>query len=212
MSPRRAAALGDGETLRGHLVAAAERLLARQGAAGLTVRAIAKEAQVADGVLYNHFGDKEELIAQALHAHVASVARSLPDLPSTPGQGDLAVNLRAYVDYGVALHRAILPAFAGLVAQPGVLARFAMIDNPLGRGRGLKGVLTEYLQGEQALGRVAPTASPEAAATMIVGACHELIMPHLFHGVAPSDIEVPPDFAARLVATCLGGVAPGGRA
>lgn len=58
MSPRRAAVLRDGrgkQSLREHLIATAERLIARRDTAGLTVRDIAREAQVASGVLYNYF-------------------------------------------------------------------------------------------------------------------------------------------------------------
>ncbi|MFG1675885.1 TetR family transcriptional regulator [Micromonospora sp. NPDC049282] len=59
MAPRRAAALRGGEqSLREHLIAAAARLLDRRGPAGLTVRDVAREAGVADGVVYNHFADK----------------------------------------------------------------------------------------------------------------------------------------------------------
>lgn len=62
MAPRRAAALRDGDvSLRDHLIAAATRLIADRGTAGLTVRDIARAADVAVGVLYNHFADKEEL-------------------------------------------------------------------------------------------------------------------------------------------------------
>lgn len=210
MTPRKPATARDGEPLSAHLVAAAERLLSRHGAAGLTVRAIAKEAQVADGVLYNHFADKEELIALALQAHVRSVERSLPPLPAAAGSGTLKDNLRAYVSYGLAMHLAILPAFAGLVAHPKILHRFAELSMPAEQGPPLRAALTAYLRAEQALGRLAPEADPDAAATMIVGACHELILPHLFHGTPAAEIELPPDFAGHLVATCLTGIAPPG--
>ncbi|MFF4622775.1 TetR/AcrR family transcriptional regulator [Nonomuraea jabiensis] len=206
MSPPRAAALSEGESLPDHLVAAAARLLARNGAAGLTVRAIAREAQVADGVLYNHFADKEELLALAMHSHVRSVERDLPALPE-PGSGDLAGNLRAYVAYGVALHLAIMPAFAGMLARPEVLTRFAALDNPVAEGRGLRAKLADYLRGEQAIGRVSAAGHPDAAATMVVGACHELVLPHLFSGVPATGIEVPPGFVDHLVSTCLHGLA-----
>ncbi|WP_336216142.1 TetR/AcrR family transcriptional regulator [Nonomuraea sp. LPB2021202275-12-8] len=208
MSPRKPAALGDSETLPAHLVAAAERLIASQGAAGLTVRAIAREAQVADGVLYNHFADKEELIALALHAHVRTVEQSLPALPAEAGSGELEDNLRTYVTYGLALHLAIIPAFAGLLSRPTVLTRFAELENPVAQGRGLRAELAAYLRAEQTLGRLSATADPDAAATMIVGACHELILPHLFHGTPAAEIEFPPGFADHLVATCLRGIAP----
>jgi AcrR family transcriptional regulator len=210
VTPRKPAAARDGESLSDHLVAAAERLLSRHGAAGLTVRAIAKEAQVADGVLYNHFADKEELIALALRAHVRSVERSLPPLPTAAGSGTLEDNLRSYVGYGLALHLAILPAFAGLVAHPKILHRFAELSMPVEQGPPLRAALTAYLRAEQALGRLSPEADPDAAATMIVGACHELILPHLFHGTPAAEIEFPPDFAGHLVATCLRGIAPPG--
>ncbi|MFG1946869.1 TetR/AcrR family transcriptional regulator [Nonomuraea sp. NPDC048826] len=208
MSPRKAAAVPDSESLPAHLVAAAERLIARQGAAGLTVRAIAKEARVADGVLYNHFADKEELIARALRAHVRTVRGGLPPLPR-PGEGDLETGLRAYVEHGVALHLAILPAFAGLVARPGVLARLAGLDEDDHQDDGgLRVRLTDFLRAEQAAGRVAADADPEAAATMVVGACHELVLPPLLSGVPVEEIRVPPGFAGRVVATCLHGLVP----
>jgi AcrR family transcriptional regulator len=83
----------------------------------LTVRVIAKEAGVADGVLYNHFADKEELLATALRSHVLAAQRDLGALPE-PCSGTVEENLRAQLRYRLALHKAILPAFAGLLAHP----------------------------------------------------------------------------------------------
>jgi AcrR family transcriptional regulator len=209
MAPRRASALrGGDQSLRDHLITAAEHLMASRGTAGLTVRDIAREAQVADGVLYNHFADKEDLLAQALHAHVRTVERSLGELPVRAGAGRVEDNLRAYVEYGLALHAAILPAFGGLLAQPGVLARFAALPNPMAGGQGLRTYLAGYLREEQALGRVASGADPEMAATMIIGACHEVILPNLLRGATATEIEVRPGFADDLVATVMSGLAP----
>ncbi len=215
MSPRKASALrGGDQSLRDHLIAAAESLMARRGTAGITVRDIAREAQVADGVLYNHFADKEDLLAQALHAHVRSVERSLGDLPgkagkaSEAGEGTVEENLRAFIGHGLALHAAILPAFAGLLAQPNVLARFGDLPNPMAGGQGLRAHLAAYLRAERDLGRLAPGTDPDTAATMIVGACHELILPNLLRGATPADIEIPPGFADDLVATIMSGIGP----
>lgn len=182
--------------------------MARRGTAGLTVRDIAREAQVADGVLYNHFADKEDLLAQALHAHVHSVERSLGELPAAPGTGSVEDNLRAFVRYGLALHAAILPAFGGLLSQPKVLTRFAELPNPMAEGQGLRTYLAGYLSAEQKLGRVAAGADPETAATMIIGACHEVILPNLLRGTAAADIQIPDGFADALVATAMAGLAP----
>jgi AcrR family transcriptional regulator len=208
MTPRRAAALRevDDQSLREHLIATAERLVARRGTVGLTVREIAREARVADGVLYNHFADKEELLALAVHAHVAAVEAALGPPPGPAGSGSVGANLTAYIDRSLALHAAILPAFAGLVGQPGVLARFDALPNPTAGGRGLREDLADYLRAEQRLGRLAGDADVDAAATMLIGACHELILPHLFSGSAQVQVQVPPGFATSLVTTVLDGI------
>jgi AcrR family transcriptional regulator len=209
MSPRKASVLrGGDQSLRDHLIAAAESLMARRGTAGLTVRDIAREAQVADGVLYNHFADKEDLLAQALHAHVRSVERSLGELPGQAGVGTVEANLRAYIAHGLALHAAILPAFAGLLAQPKVLTRFAGLPNPMAGGQGLRTYLADYLRAERDLGRLAPDADTDMAATMIIGACHEFVLPKLLSGAVGTEIEVPPGFADDLVATVMNGIGP----
>ncbi|MEU8262124.1 helix-turn-helix domain-containing protein [Micromonospora sp. NPDC048999] len=208
MAPRRAAALGGGEqSLREHLIAAAGRLVARRGVAGLTVRDIAREAEVADGVLYNHFADKEELLAYALHAHVRTVEAAQEGPPPQPGEGAVEANLRAYLRRALALHAAILPAFAGLATQPKLLARLGDLPTPLGGGQGLRAELAGYVRAEQGLGRVGATASPEAVATLVVGVCHDLVLGRLLDPTGPPP-EPSPELVDALVTTLLHGIAP----
>lgn len=203
MSPRRAAALHDRDDhdLRAHLIATAEKLFAEQGSAGLTVRAIARAAGVSDGVLYNHFSDKEELLAAALRAHLETVDRSFPPLP-TAGSGSLADNLVVCLRQGLALHRAVLPVFAGLIAQPAVLARFAETE---GRRRIWREELIDYLRAERELGRVLADADVDAAAAVLIGICHDAVLSSLLsgapHPAAPPSVE-------SVVATLLSGIAP----
>jgi AcrR family transcriptional regulator len=207
MAPRRAAALrevGD-QSLRDHLIASAERLIARRGTVGLTVREMAREARVADGVLYNHFTDKEELLALAVHAHVRAVDQRLGP-PPRPGSGTVEANLTAYLDRSLALHAAVLPAFAGLLGQPGVLARVTTLFSPAAGGGDLGDELAAYLRAEQRLGRLAGDANVDAAATMLNGACHELVLPQLFSGSTPGELQVPPGFVTDLAATVLNGI------
>ena len=113
----------DAPNLRDHLIATAARLIAQRGTAGLGVRDIAREAQVSDGALYNYFEDKEDLLAQALLAHVGNVMGSAQPMPR-PGTGTVAGNLRQFIDNGLDTLVRVTPAFAGLVSQPKVLARF----------------------------------------------------------------------------------------
>jgi len=210
MAPRRAAALRDGaeRSLREHLVAVAERLVARRGVAGLSVREIAREAGVAIGVLYNHFGDKEELLALALHAHVRAVEAGLGDPPGPPGSGTVRANLTAYLTRGLALHAAIVPAFAGLPGEPGVLARFTALPNPAAGGQGLREELADYLRAESRLGRVAAGTDPQVIATLIIGVCHEMVLPRLYGGPTSGPVEASPEFVAEVVGTVLEGIAP----
>jgi len=204
MSPRKAAAVrAGGRTLREHLIATAERMISERGTAALTVRAIAREAGVADGVLYNHFADKEELLAHALRAHIESVERTLPPLPD-PGTATVEENLRVYIEHGLVLHNGILPALAGLLAQPEVLTRFAALS---GGGEHWRDRLAGYLRAERDLGRLAPDARVEAVTSMIVGVCHESVLSVLLKGDAPVR-HVPPEKVDDLVAAVLNGIAP----
>jgi AcrR family transcriptional regulator len=114
----------DGENLREHLIATAARLIDERGSAGLAVRDIAREAQVADGALYNYFEDKEDLLAQALLAHVGTVMSEAPRLLPEAGTGTVAENLAGFIDRGLAVLIRVVPAFAGLLSQPKVLSRF----------------------------------------------------------------------------------------
>ncbi|MBY8849695.1 helix-turn-helix domain-containing protein [Saccharothrix longispora] len=205
MAPRRAAALRDGGvSLRDHLITSAAALIAERGTAGLTVRDIARAASVAVGVLYNHFADKEELLALALHEHVRSVGERLG--PPAAG-GTLAEDLRAFVVHALDVHAAILPAFAGLVGQPEVFARFDALPDPLAGGRGLHDELAARLRVERDRGRVAAGTDVDAVATLVVGACHELVLPRLYRSPA-TPVEVPPGYVDALVETVLNGIAP----
>ncbi|TDD32684.1 TetR family transcriptional regulator [Actinomadura sp. KC06] len=204
MSPRKAAALRAGDrTLRQHLIATAERMLAERGAAVPTVREIARAAGVADGVLYNHFAGKEELLAHALRARAESVGAGLGPLPE-PGAGTVEENLRAYVRHGLIVHNALLPALAGLLARPDVLARFAELS---GGEEDWNRRLAAYLRAERDLGRLAADARVDAATSMIVGACHESVLSVLFQGRGIAR-EVSVDVVDDLVAAVVHGLAP----
>lgn len=208
-----------GADLRGHLIAAAAALIAERGTAGLSVRDIARAAGVADGVLYNYFEDKEDLLAHALLAHVGNQMASAPALLPEPGTGTLAANLCAFIDGGIAQLARITPAFAGLLSVPKVLVRFhamvgggAAFGTPEGQDHdhgetGLPALLAGYLRAEQRLGRVAAGADADAAAILIVGAIHGQVLPRVLFNPPGTPVELPPGLADRMVATVLRGIA-----
>jgi len=210
MSPRRPAALRDASSdtsLRDHLIATAARLIGSDSATAPTVRDIAREAGVADGVLYNHFADKDELLAEALVAHVHGVMAALVDLPE-PGENTVEQNLRAFIERGLAVLARVVPAFSRFFSQPAVMAHVRThVD--LAAHEGLPARLGAYLAGEQRLGRIAADAAPDAVATLVIGACHELTLPRALLDPGAPLAPVPPEFVDRLVATVLRGIAPG---
>jgi AcrR family transcriptional regulator len=237
MSPRKPAVLrdGDGQNLREYLIATAARLIGERGSAGLAVRDIAREAQVADGVLYNYFEDKEDLLAHALLAHVGSVMQAAPRMPPA-GTGTVAENLRLFIDRGLQTLARVAPAFAGLVSQPGVLGRFhAMVGGDaafVGGGerqadqdsadqdsadqdpdpdgpRGLPDILRGYLLAEQWLGRIDQAADIDAAVTLIVGTIHGEILPRVLFAPPGRPVTTEPGLAGRVADTILRGIAGG---
>ena len=222
----------DGENLREHLIATAARLIDQRGSAGLAVRDIAREAQVADGALYNYFEDKEDLLAQALLAHVARVMSEAPRLAPEPGTGTVAENLASFIDRGLAVLIRVVPAFAGLLAQPKVLSRFhAMVGGGAAFGTsgaddrtrraqirrtdgpaGLPDLLTRYLLAEQRLGRIDPAADVEAASTLIVGAIHGQVLPRVVFATPGEPVTFPAGLGAQLARRGSTRARPAGRA
>jgi AcrR family transcriptional regulator len=230
MSPRKPAVLREqgGDDLPGHLIAAAARLIEARGTAGLSVRDIAREARVADGVLYNYFADKEDLLAQALLAHVAAVMSSAPQLLPPAGTGTVAGNLRGFFEQGVTVLSRVAPAFAGLLAQPKVLTRFhGMVGGDAafsaapaggdprdgggdadGGGRGFGEMLINYLRAEQELGRVDGAADTDAVAMLVVGAIHGQVLPRILFSPPGTAVSMPPGLDDRLAQAVLTGIGP----
>jgi hypothetical protein len=156
---------------------------------------------------------------------------SAPPLLPEPGTGTVADNLRGFIDGGLEVLKRVTPAFAGLVTQPKVLARFhAMVGGdaafgaaaperqassagpaspaPPGEhhGRGLPDMLGAYLHAEQQLGRIAAAADIEAVVILVVGAIHGQVLPRLIFSPPGAEIETPADVPGRLAETILAGI------
>jgi AcrR family transcriptional regulator len=161
MSPRRARAVrgrvGDdpAAALREHLIDTAEKLLAERQVSTITTRDIARAAGVSDGVLYNYFAAKHELLLAALvRRYEGSLTRFDTDLPA-PGTGNVEDNLIAYTRAAVELVAETLPTAAGLMSEPALLHRFIeeIHRQPFGPHRMHKPI-ADYLTAEQKAGRL----------------------------------------------------------
>jgi AcrR family transcriptional regulator len=217
MSPRRAKVLGDSGDLRTHLVESAARLVAERGTTSVTTREIARAAGVSDGVLYNYFADKGELIVAGLVRRFEVVAaRTAGSLPRA-GDGDVEENLVAYAEALHDLVRETLPMIAGLVTEPALLHR--LVDEIHRPEQGILPFLSrigEYLVGEQQLGRLDPDTDVQATMLLLTGASSMLTArEHLRLSADATSGEVPIEAGSarelleRVTAVLMRGIAPG---
>jgi AcrR family transcriptional regulator len=175
MSPRRAKAVrgrvGDdpATALREHLIDTAEKLLAEQPVSAITTRDIARTAGLSDGVLYNYFADKNELLVTALTRRFATaLERFERDLPR-PGTETVEHNLVRYAQATLDLVASTLPIAGGLMSELTLLHRFIgeIHSQPFGPQR-MRQPIADYLVAEQQLGRLGEF-DPEPVITLIIG-------------------------------------------
>jgi AcrR family transcriptional regulator len=191
MSPRRAAAVketeGDpGIALREHLVASAQTLLAEREVTTITARDLAREAGVSDGVLYNYFADKNELLLTALLRRFDELLDDFgADLPA-PGTGSVEENVRKYAEALYTFDVDGFPMLAKLLGDPPLLQRFLVETHrqPVYTERVRKPVV-DYLAGERRRGRIARI-DPEAAADLLIGAIAQLALTTVTGGRPPA--------------------------
>ncbi|MBN8501992.1 MAG: TetR family transcriptional regulator C-terminal domain-containing protein [Sphingomonadales bacterium] len=96
MPPQPAFTRADPDARRASLIDACARVLARDGAAGASVRAIAVEANVSPGLIGHYFGGIDALIAATYAQVEARVATALDDAVAQAGS-DPQARLEAYV-------------------------------------------------------------------------------------------------------------------
>ncbi|WP_411126623.1 TetR/AcrR family transcriptional regulator [Streptomyces sp. x-19] len=172
MSPR-GVAIPD---VRERLFAAAERLLARAGPGALTSRAITAEAGCSKGLLHAHFADGlDEFVADLCLDRFARTAHQAARLPEKAGQDSVAANLGTVA--GTLLDSAG-PVIAGLaLTRPAAAQRIrtALRDGAPGFDA-MQEAITDYLDAERRLGRLAPDTDTGAVALALVGTVHHLLM------------------------------------
>lgn len=131
---------------------------------------MARAAGLSDGVLYNHFADKHELLLAALVRRFDRLADAYANEPGPAGESSVADGLRELVRRAHAIHVAVLPMLANLVGDPALLQRFLVEIHraPVGGERFARPVRA-WLAAEQDLGRIRP-AEPEGFVDLVVGA------------------------------------------
>jgi AcrR family transcriptional regulator len=174
---RRARVLADREgdpglVLREHLIAVAEELLGERQVSAITIRDLAAAAGVSEGVLYNYFADKTDLLLIALVRRFGRIVERLNAGLPEAGSATVEANLGAFTKKLLALHTEALPILGKLLAQPALLRRFMDAihapDQVFG-GKQIRDPLVGYLAAEQQLGRIGDI-DCGAAADLVLGA------------------------------------------
>ncbi|MFI8100749.1 TetR/AcrR family transcriptional regulator [Streptomyces sp. NPDC086023] len=195
MSPR-GVAIPD---LRERLFAAAERVVARDGAAGLTSRAVTAEADCGKGVLHAHFAGLDEFVAELVLDRFAHSARQAEALGEKVGRATVAENLQSVV---LALLGALPPAVVGLaLTRPAAALRTRQgFQAGAPAFDAIQHAFAAYLKAEQRAGRIAADADTATIALALVGTVHHLLMTRV-----PGRGEEPETVIGRLLAVLLGG-------
>lgn len=195
---------GSSPELRAKLVDATLKLLDERPVSAITTRDIAREAGLSDGVLYNYFADKTELVVAALlrrfDTHLAEFERDLPE----PGSGEVEDNLVAFAEAWLGLATSTMPVVVGLMSEPDLAHRF--LAEIHGEGYGMRrtfGRIRGYLEAEQELGRLGEF-DVGAATTTLVGSTMALAVARTMSGRSGDDER---ERVRSLVRTLIGGIA-----
>ncbi len=171
--------------LRLLLLEAGRAILAAEGLAGLSLRAVTRRAGVSPTAAYRHFADREHMLAAIATAGVWELTAAL-EAADRAGIKPLHAQAAAYVRFATAN-----PALYRLIFGPERLAHYPELENALAAAYGVLAA------------RVAKSAPPGQAADKTL-ACWCMV-----HGLAslaidsrlPQEAATPEDLAAGLAAT-----------
>jgi AcrR family transcriptional regulator len=190
---------------RDQLFDAAERVLAREGPAGLTSRAVTDEAGVAKGLIYRYFADLDEFLAELTAARVRLAVGSVSGLADRAGHGTVTDNLSEALLalLGPGSH---VPVISGIVTfRPSLMQRLHQILDAASAFGEIEASLAAYIEAEQRLGRLSPSADPGTEAVILWGAAHHLVF------TRRSAAAEFPEQVRKIVTAVITGMEPGPR-
>jgi AcrR family transcriptional regulator len=184
-----------------------EKLLAHFPISAITTRDIARGAEVSDGVLYNYFDDKNQLILAALVRRYADLAARFDAEVPVAGTSTVEANLTACSNALLELLSEGLPTMAGLLSEPALLhGLIAEIHRQPLSPQYLQARMGDYLRDEQSLGRLSAEADPAAVATLLMGSAIVMNLTGLLTALPAGSVQA--DQIRAIIATLLRGVAP----
>ncbi len=158
---------------RQQLFAAAERVLLRDGASGLTGRSVTAEAGVAKGVLHRHFADFNTFVAQLVNDRIRRFDDVADRLTTQTGQATVLGNITAALRD--LLDPVVLALVPQIIAHDEIRRRIATDQPGLPLLSDAAAVVENYLAREQQQGRIAATVDVGTTALSVIATAHLLL-------------------------------------
>lgn len=192
---------------RRQILNAAERVFRSKGLVGATTREIARDAGCADGTLYLHFSDRLALLGALVDECLPDFWEALDQLKDLAGTQTVRLNFEMLASSCLVFYEQVQPVAFSLFAEPGLLEAHRQHMREQGRGPHVsQAMVSEYIRGEQRLGRIDRRASPDLIYSMLLGACFHRVFMSNFTGDAPQlDNDA---FVRKLVDNLLRGTGP----
>lgn len=174
--------------IRDQLLAAAERVLLRDGPDALTSRAVTTEAGVAKGILHRHYADFDTFLVTLVLAHIERLDALSTELRASAGTATLADNLTRAL--AAALQPSALAIACLVCSRDQLLARLrpaAPAGVPLLAET--TRMIAAYLTTERGLGRIAIDTDVDTLAVILVGSSHLLAASSQRAPIEPDDLH-----------------------
>jgi len=199
-----------GAETRAKLIDATVAVVREAGYARATTRAIAEAAGVAEGTIYRHFADKQQLFFAAILERHQVIVEWVTRLPELAGTGTVRDNLTESLTRLSELRSDLLPLELSVMADPDLARehrRGLTASDPLGPLPGPPSSIAAYLAAEQRLGRIRADVEPVQSAIILLATLFGIAMVPRPPDVA---LGVGGDLIGPAVALLLSGLEPRG--
>jgi AcrR family transcriptional regulator len=163
------------QELRAALLEHAQRLVSRDGASALTMRALAAEAGVSLGLPYKIFADRREIVDEIVAAEMRRFGAAAESLLTRAGSYTVGDNLIWFAS--IVLNSPAAPLAQELHADDQLLESATKVAERMGLSpASFPALLADYLTAEQRAGRVRDNIDCQAFGFLIAGAMHNLLI------------------------------------
>jgi AcrR family transcriptional regulator len=162
----------DQQSTRQRIIDGTKTVIHAKGFGNATTKEIARAAGVAEGSIYNNFGDKFDLIvATVLEGHV-SMAKQLKALIESKRKESVEKMLVRIARASIAYYTEVLPIVSSVLADPELHNRYRALGREQKRGPAVAvEVLAAYLAEEQEEGNLRATHDCDMLAASLLGPC-----------------------------------------